>query len=474
MTLLALDTTDYLIVLQVCGMADNATRVPRIGKGSSTTRRQHPPAPLRTHSETNTLSGEHPGNPSRTHARHKSTSLASGVSRRSPGYARRTNEHSSATPPPARKGHYATKSTPENAQLEVQKAYGLFSPPLTPVHSHESAGSDPSHTAPDHITFDFSKIDYELKQAKVLGRGIWSTVLLADGREACPRRAGRGPANPPASPPAQRHVGPSCLFAVKMPARADAVNIFRQEAKVLSHLMQQPSATQYIVPFRGLDERCSSLVFEAVLGGSLESLNSRLKQMTEVARHLELVNLFPGLADDLISGLEFMHTAGVVHADIKPANVLLDISEHYSLPRPVVRARYIDFSASFRLDSDDSTTNAGGTWDYMAPEQMRSQEALNTPTSASDAWSLGITLLSLIVGDSPYAAACGGNIFMLREAIKSGDPFGFARMSPPAAKRMAACQEFIDCCRQGLKKDRERRLSARNWKGWLVSQELGA
>ncbi|TKA70090.1 hypothetical protein B0A55_08025 [Friedmanniomyces simplex] len=195
--------------------------------------------------------------------------------------------------------------------------------------------------------------------------------------------------------------------------------------------------------------------------------------MTEVARHLELVNLFAGLADDLISGLEFMHAAGVVHADIKPANVLLDISEHYSLPRPVVRARYIDFSASSRLESDDSTANAGGTWDYMAPEQMRTQKELSTPSFASDVWSLGITLLSLIVGGSPYAAACGDNLFMLREAIKSGDPFGFARMSPPAAKRMAACQDFIDCCRQGLKKDRERRVSADVWKGWLVSQELG-
>ncbi|KAK0251774.1 hypothetical protein LTS09_013234 [Friedmanniomyces endolithicus] len=415
-------------------MADSVGRTPRIGKSSSAARRQHPPAPSRTHSETNTLLSEHQGNPSHTHARHKSTSLASGVSRRSPGYARRTNEQGSATPPPIRRGHYATKSIPENSQLEAPEASGLFSPPLTPVHSHESAELGPSHTAPDHITFDFSKIDYELKQAKVLGRGIWSTVLLADGKEASVRPAGRTPATPPASPPAQRQ----------------------------------------IIPFRGLDERCSNLVFEAVLGGSLESLNSRLKQMTEVARHLELVNLFPGLADDLISGLEFMHAAGVVHADIKPANVLLDISEHYSLPRPVVRARYIDFSASFRLDSDDSTTNAGGTWDYMAPEQMRSQAALNTPTFASDVWSLGITLLSLIVGDSPYAAACGGNLFMLREAIKSGDPSGFARMSPPAAKRMAACQEFIDCCRQGLKKDRERRLSAGSWKGWLVSQELGA
>ncbi|EMC92132.1 hypothetical protein BAUCODRAFT_53461, partial [Baudoinia panamericana UAMH 10762] len=201
-----------------------------------------------------------------------------------------------------------------------------------------------------------------------------------------------------------------------------ARTVFVQEAKVLTHLMQHPSAIQYIVRFYGLDERNSALVFEAVLGGSLENLSSRLRQMTEVARHVELVNIFPGLADDLVSGLQFVHGSGVVHADIKPANVLLDISEHYSSQRPVLRARYIDFSASFRMDSEDTTANAGGTWDYMAPEQMRIQKDLNTPTFASDVWSLGLTLLSLIVGGSPYIASCGGNVFMLREAVKSGDP----------------------------------------------------
>jgi serine/threonine protein kinase len=194
--------------------------------------------------------------------------------------------------------------------------------------------------------------------------------------------------------------------------------------------------------------------------------------VTDVARHLELVDIFPGLADDLISGLAFIHSAGVVHADIKPANVLLDMSDHYSLPRPVIRARFIDFSASFRSDADDSTANAGGTWEYMAPEQLRIQKELNTPTSASDVWSLGVTLLTLIVGGSPYAAACGDNQFMLREAIKTGDPLSFARAEPRARKRLNACQSFIDCCRQALKKDRDRRVSALAWKAWLDDQEF--
>jgi hypothetical protein len=105
---------------------------------------------------------------------------------------------------------------------------------------------------------------------------------------------------------------------------------------------------------------------------------------------------------------------------------------------------------------------------------MRIQKDLSTPTFASDVWSLGISLLFVIVLGSPYTAACGGNVFMLREAIKSGDPMGFARMDPVVQKRMQACQEFIDCCKLALLKDREQRSSAGAWKEWLERRRFGA
>lgn len=110
----------------------------------------------------------------------------------------------------------------------------------------------------------------------------------------------------------------------------------------------------------------------------------------------------------------------------------------------------------------------------MAPEQLRIQKELNTPTFASDIWGLGITLLCIIVGDSPYTAACGGNDFMLREAIKSGDPIGFARMDPVPRKRLAACQDFVDCCRLALNKDRVKRTTAAAWGSWLEDWQLDA
>ncbi|KAK5127241.1 hypothetical protein LTR85_008603 [Meristemomyces frigidus] len=435
-------------------------------------RRQPPAKPLRTHSAIDKLDSKLGPSHRGAHSRHKSNSTVSDSVRP----ASRSGLPSGAQVVEAQLGvgangaSFTAASIPKEACFEVRMSAGSISPPITPVKYHSRYNDRSTLPVLDVMTYDFAKLDYELERARLLGKGLWSVVLLADAKY--PAREQALP-TPPTSPQTAKQCAPSSVFAVKTPAREDAKDILRQEAKVLTHLMRRSGATQYIVAFHGLDLRNCALIFEAVIGGSLENLNSRLKQMTEVARHMELVSLFPGLADDLVSGLEFLHAANVVHADIKPANFVLDISEHYSLPRPVVRARYIDFSASFRRESDDSTAHAGGTWDYMAPEQMRLQKDLSTPTFPSDIWSLGITLLYLLVGGSPYTAACGDNVFMLREAIKSGDPLGFARMSPKAQKRMAAAQDFVDCCRLGLHKDRERRPTASAWKAWIVNRELG-
>jgi len=436
-------------------------------------RRRPPPSPLRTRSECEPLGGLFGLGHGGGHARHNSTSTTS-TSLNTSSRFKRTQIRGlpSEQEVEEESSDQDGDASPDQPCSVQQPASGVLTPPLTPDKSRSRTASSESENSPELLAFDSSRIDYELEGATVLGSGLWSVVVLADAvfKPACP--ADPNLPSPPTSPQKKRPTPSSSLFAIKKPARRDAIPVFHQEAKILTYLMRQRATSQYIIPFYGLDERNSALVFEAVIGGSLEALNNRLKQMTEVSRHLELITIFLTLALDLISGLDFMHAAGVVHADLKPANVLLDISEHPSLPRPVIRARYIDFSAAFRPAADDgaSAANAGGTWDYMAPEQMRIQKDLSTPTAASDVWSLGITLLSLIVGGSPYTAACGGNVFMLREAVKSGDPLGFARMDPVAHKRMAACQDYVDCCRLALHKDRDRRTSAKNWKAWVGRQ----
>ncbi|CZT21048.1 uncharacterized protein RCC_06909 [Ramularia collo-cygni] len=397
-----------------------------------------------------------------SHIRHKSTSTAADDSDLSPK-SRRMHEHAI---------EISTEPNSPTASFDdsASDVTALSSSPATPLTSLASARNSLEMSIPGPLAFDYSRMDYELEQATFIGKGLWSNVYLAEQKATQCIVSSESPPSPLRFRRQPR--SGSALFAIKTPARKDSGPIFGQEAKVLAHLQGRSISSQFIVAFYGLDDRNGSLVFEALIGGSLEGLNDRLKQMTEVARHLELIAIFPGIAIDLVNGLEFLHASGVVHADIKPGNVLLDISEHATESKPVIRARYIDFSAAFIPGAGDSESNAGGTWDYMAPEQMRIQKDLNTPTFASDVWSLGITLLCMLVGDSPYAAACGGNNFMLREAIKSADPIGFAKMDPVPRKRLAACQDFVDCCRLALKKERGNRTTAAAWSSWLDDWQL--
>lgn len=431
------------------------------------------PLRMRTYSVAGLWSPGFDENRDGMHTRNKSLSVAHDVSDFSPTSLGRITDDEDGDDS-SDEGTPRT-SMEESSSVGFTDPFGLSMSPGTPLTSIPSERSSLDFDGPDILAYDFSKIDYELERAKVLGQGLWSVVYMAEQKRT---RTSRLLAS--SSSPTQtlrrwsRHSRSSStptLFAVKLPSRQDATEIFQQEARILTHLMRRPSATRHIVSFYGLDARNGALVSEAVIGGSLENLSSRLKVMTEVARHLELIALFPGIAYDLISGLAFLHAHGVVHSDIKPGNILLDVSEHATQQQPVIRARYIDFSAAFIPSKGDSASNAGGTWDYMAPEQMRIQKDLSTPTCASDVWSLGITLLYVLVGESPYAGACAGNLFMLREAIKTGDPLQFARMDPVMRKRLAATQDFVDICRQALKKEREKRVDAKGWVMFL--EEFG-
>jgi serine/threonine protein kinase len=324
----------------------------------------------------------------------------------------------------------------------------------------------------DILNYDFSKIDYELDRANSIGRGLWSNVYFAQPIVRSPVQDTLAATTPPPTPQQRSNNSPCSLYAIKVAARPDAKQIFHQEARMLTVLQRSEEAHEHIVPFYGLDERISVLVFEGVDGGSLENLVARLKTMTELERHLELRSLFGKLSSDLIGGLHFIHSKEVVHADIKPANVLLDLVKIDSSQAPIVRARYIDFSASF-ITGSDSSANAGGTWDFMAPEQLSRDKNLNTPTFKSDIWSLGITLLYLLVGASPYYAV-RDSMIRVREAIKDGTPLVYARSDPTIQKRMATCQDFVDSCRLALQKDIARRPSTAGWKAEVQKTLLPA
>ncbi|MEM9364947.1 MAG: protein kinase [Planctomycetota bacterium] len=199
--------------------------------------------------------------------------------------------------------------------------------------------------------------------------------------------------------------------AVKYYLHRTGVNwsLLSREVKNLVQL----SADRHVVQVLevGWDADPPYYIMELIEGGSLEDLLVRRGRLPID----EAVHLFRMIC----TGLLHCHSRGVLHCDLKPANILLG---------PDGEPRLADFGQS-RMSHDQ--TPAMGTLFYMAPEQA---DLTATPDARWDVYAAGAILYRMLSGTAPHrersllsqldtAGSLPGRLSRYREAIASaGDP----------------------------------------------------
>ncbi len=106
------------------------------------------------------------------------------------------------------------------------------------------------------------------------------------------------------------------------------------------------------------------------------------------------------LLDQAATGLDAAHRRGLVHRDVKPANILIEPGSDES---DVERAFLTDFGLVKHLDSATRLTRSGmflGTLEYAAPEQLQGK----TLDGRTDLYALGCILFECLTGSPPYEA----------------------------------------------------------------------
>lgn len=218
------------------------------------------------------------------------------------------------------------------------------------------------------------------------------------------------------------------IVAIKVLRNSDSVTELQKEARIVANF-EHPN----IVPLYHFDVGDNDqpyYVSKYIEGQNLQSY----RQFNRI-NFSEAAQMCASIAD----ALDFAHGQGIVHSDIKPANVLVDCSKKVWL-------------ADFGLGSESQTSlfrnELSGTPVYMSPEQATG-EAMD---GRSDIFSLGIVLYELLTGENPFR---GSSIKDVIEMLR--------RKEVPPCRQLAEARnvpvEIEAACSKALNKNPNERFN---------------
>lgn len=203
---------------------------------------------------------------------------------------------------------------------------------------------------------------------------------------------------------------------------------FEKEAIAQAHL-EHPNIVQVTDFFEEGDQYF--LVMAYVDGHSLEQIIVQKRRLSEP----ETLRIFK----DILNGLNFAHSKGVVHRDMKPSNILVDNKGS---------AKIMDFGIAMvaGVERKTKTGITMGTAHYMSPEQIMTPKELD---HRSDVYSAGVILYEMLTGKVPFD---GDTDFMIYQQHVQGK-------LPDLREMLAVSDTLCAIVEKALEKNRDDRFS---------------